>query len=80
MVLLTMLKTLLGALGIIAAWLVIGFILTKTVLKMPSSKPWRFAILFAFWVPSTFVINRVYVSLLGWHKVGWTGASIIALS
>ena len=74
-----MFKTVLGILGVIAAWLVIGLILSKTVPKMPSSKPWRFVILFAFWIPSTFAINRVYVSLLGWHKMGWIGASIVAL-
>jgi hypothetical protein len=35
--------------------------------------------LFVLGVPLNFVVNFVNVRLLGYHKMGWGGASIIAL-
>jgi len=56
----------------------IAFILSKTVPSMPN-KVCRFVFLFVLWVPFNFAINYVNVRLLGYHKMGWTAASIIAL-
>lgn len=55
-----------------------AFILSKTVASVPN-KVCRFVVLFVLCVPLNFVINYVNVRLLGYHKMGWTGASIIAL-
>ena len=55
-----------------------AFILSKTVASV-TNKVCRFVVLFVLCVPLNFVINYVNVRLLGYHKMGWTGASIIAL-
>ena len=55
-----------------------AFILSKTVASVPN-KACRFVVLFVLCVSLNFVINYVNVRLLGYHKMGWTGASIIAL-
>jgi hypothetical protein len=55
-----------------------GFILSKTVASVPN-KVYRFVVLFVLCLPLNFVINYVNVRLLGYHKMGWTGASIMAL-
>ena len=55
-----------------------AFILSKTVPSIPN-KVYRFVFLFVVCVPFNFVSNYVDVRLLGYHKMGWTGALIIAL-
>jgi len=55
-----------------------AFILGKTVPSMPN-KVCRFVFLFVLCVPLNFVMNYVNVRLLGYHGMGWTGASIVAL-
>jgi len=55
-----------------------AFILSKTLPSMPN-KVCRFVFLFVLCVPLNFVINYFDVRLLGLPKMGWTGASIIAL-
>ena len=45
---------------------------------MPN-KVCRFVFLFLLCVPLSFVINDVRVWSAGYHKMGWTGALIIAL-
>jgi hypothetical protein len=54
----------------------IAFLLTRTV---PRNKVWRFVFLFVLCVPLNLVVNYVDVLLLGYHKMGWTGAFIISL-
>ena len=55
----------------------LAFILSETV---PSpNKVCRFVFLFVLGVPLNVVINYVNVWTLGYHKMGWTGAFIIAL-
>lgn len=68
-------------LGMVAAFSVlvgVAFILGKTVAKM-SNKVFRFVGLFVLCVPLNFVINHVNIWALGYHKMGWNGAFIIAL-
>ena len=55
-----------------------AFILSKTVPIMPN-KVCRFLFLFILCVPLNFVVNYVNVWTLGYHKMGWTGAVVIAL-
>jgi hypothetical protein len=55
-----------------------AFILGKTVPSIPN-KVCRFVFLFALCVPLNFVVNYVNVRLLGYHNMGWTAASVIAL-
>jgi len=71
----------LPVLGMVARFAVLvgaAFILGKTVTSM-HNKVSRFFFLFVLCVPLNFLINYVDVQLLGYHKMGWTGASIIAL-
>jgi len=71
----------LPVLGIVARCAILvgmAFILGKTVPSMPN-KVCRFVFLFVLCVPLNFVMNYVNVRLLGYHRMGWTGASIIAL-
>jgi len=56
----------------------IAFIFSRTLLIMPN-KVWRFVFLFVLCVPLNFFINEVDVHLRGYHKMGWTEASIGAL-
>ena len=56
----------------------LAFILSKTVPSI-RNKVCRFVFLFVLGVPLNFVINYVNVGTLGYHKMGWTGAFIIAL-
>jgi hypothetical protein len=55
-----------------------AFILSKTLPRMPN-KVCRFVFLFVLCVPWNFAINYFDVRLLGYHNMGWTGASVIAL-
>jgi hypothetical protein len=55
-----------------------AFILSITVPSVPN-KVCRFVVLFVLCVPLNFVMNYVDVRLLGYHKMGWTVVSIIAL-
>jgi hypothetical protein len=67
--------------GIIAGLAILvgfAFILSKTVPSMPN-KVCRFVFLFVLCVPLNFVVNYVDVWAFGYHKMGWTGALIIAL-
>ncbi|HYM08645.1 MAG TPA: hypothetical protein VEU11_18990 [Terriglobales bacterium] len=61
--------------------IVIGqvFIFSKTLRSMPRSKVLRFVLLFALSVPLEFVVNYVNVRTLGYHKMSWAGAFMIAL-
>jgi len=66
-------------LGIVARCAIVvgvAFILSRTV---PRNKVCRFVFLFVLCVPLNFVINYVDVSFLGYHKMDWPGAFIIAL-
>jgi hypothetical protein len=68
-------------LGIVASCaLTVGyaFILSKTVPIIPN-KVCRFVFLFVFFVPLNFGMNYVNVWAFGYHKMGWTGAVVIAL-
>jgi Kef-type K+ transport system membrane component KefB len=71
----------LPVLGIVARIAILGgmaFIFSKTVPRMPNTVC-RFVFLFALCVPLNFVVNYFDVRLLGYHKMSWTGAIIIAL-
>ena len=72
----TMLSVLVGIVVRCAIVVGVAFILSKTV---PRNRVSRFVFLFALCVPLNFVINYVDVSFLGYHKMGWPGAFIIAL-
>ena len=56
----------------------LAFILSTIVPRMARNKVYRFVFLFVLGVPLNFVINYVDVSTRGYHKMGWTGAFIIA--
>jgi len=76
-------KTMLPILGIvarIAIYVGIAFIISKTAPRIPNKWVYRFVFLFVLGLPMNFVVNYVNVRLLGYHKMGWGGASIIALS
>jgi hypothetical protein len=70
--------TVFGIVAHIAIGVALGFTLSKTVPRMPN-KMCRFVFLFVLFLPVNFGVNYVNVQLLGYHKMGWTGASIIAL-
>ena len=70
--------TVLGIVARVAIVVAYGFILSKAVPCMPN-KMCRFAFLFVFCLPLNFGVNYVNVQLLGYHKMGWAGASVIAL-
>ena len=55
-----------------------AFILSTIVRRMPN-KMCSFVFLFVLCLPFNFGVNYVNVHLLGYHEMGWTGASIIAL-
>ena len=67
---------------VIVARLVIGvgvaFFFSKTLANM-RNKVYRFVLLFSTCLPLNFVINYINVSLLDYHKMGWTGALSISL-
>jgi hypothetical protein len=58
---------------------VTALIFSQLVRHMPRNKLCRFAISFVLWVPLGRVINYVYVSTQGYHKMSWTETFIIAL-
>jgi len=70
--------TVLGIVARLAIGVAIAFILSRTVPRM-ANKIWRFVFLFVLFLPLNFGVNYVNVQLLGYHKMGWTGASVIAL-
>jgi len=70
--------TILGIVARVAILVAMAFILSITVPRMPN-KICRFLFLFVLCLPLNFGVNYVNVQLLGYHKMGWTGASIIAL-
>lgn len=75
-------KTMLSLLGIIARIAIavgMAFILSKTVPSIPNKWVYRFVFLFVVGVPFNFVVNYVNVRLLGYHEMGWGGASVISL-
>ncbi len=55
----------------------VAFILSRTVPSMPN-KVCCFVFLFVLCAPLNFVINYLNVLTLGYNKMGWTGAFIIA--
>ena len=57
----------------------IAFLLSKTAPSIPNKWGYRFVFLFVLCVPLNFGVNYVNVRLLGYHQMGWGGASIIAL-
>jgi hypothetical protein len=69
----------LGIVARIAILLGSAFILSKIAPVIPNKWVYRFVFLFALGVPLNFAANYVDVRLLGYHKMGWGGASIIAL-
>ena len=69
----------LGIVARVAILLGSAFILSKTAPSIPNKWVYRFVFLFALGLPLNFVGNYVDVRLLGYHKMGWGGASIIAL-
>ena len=70
--------TVLGIVAQVAITVAMAFILDKTVPRIPN-KMCRFVFLFVLCLPWNFGVNYVNVQLLGYHKMGWTGATIIAL-
>ena len=70
--------TVLGIVARVAIGVGIAFIFSMTLPHMPN-KVCRFVFLFVLGVPLNFMINYVNVQLLGYHKMGWAGASTIAL-
>ena len=70
--------TVFGIVAGVAIVVAMGFILSMTVPRMPN-KLCRFLFLFVLCLPFNFGANYVNVQLLGYHKMGWMGASIIAL-
>jgi uncharacterized PurR-regulated membrane protein YhhQ (DUF165 family) len=73
-----MLSVLFGTVARIAIGLGMGFFLSRTLPSM-QNKVCRFIFLFVFCVPFNFIVNDVNVRLFGYHKMGLTGTSIIAL-
>lgn len=74
-------KAMFLVLGIVARCAVAvgaAFIVGKSVPSIPN-KVYRFIFLFVLWVPVNFVFNYVDIQLLGYHKMGWTAVSVIAL-
>jgi hypothetical protein len=69
----------LGIVARIAITVGAAFLLSKTVPSIPNKWVHRFVFLFVLGVPFNFVVNYVNVRLLGYHEMGWGGASIIAL-
>lgn len=55
-----------------------AFIVGKTMPSMPN-KVCRFVFIFVLCLLVNFGVNYFNVRLAGYHKMGWTGASIIAL-
>jgi hypothetical protein len=70
--------TVFGIIARVAIGVAIAFIVSKAVPRLPN-KMYRFVFLFVMFLPVNFGVNYVNVQLLGYHKMGWTGASIIAL-
>jgi hypothetical protein len=68
-----------GIVARIAIYVGSAFILSKTAPSIPNKWVYRFVFLFVLCVPLNFVVNYVNVRLLGYHKMGWGGASTIAL-
>ncbi len=69
-------------LGILARFAVIlaaAFIVGKTAPRMPNAAC-RFVLLFVLGVTLNFVVNWFNVRLFGYHKMGWAGASVLALA
>ncbi len=73
-----MLLFLAGTIIDIAVLLAVAFILGGIMPSMPN-KLYRFVFLFVLCVPLNFVINYVNVWACGYHKMGRTGALIIAV-
>jgi hypothetical protein len=69
----------LGIVAMIAIYIGIAFILSKTAPRVPNKWVYRFVFLFVLGLPMNFVLNYAYVRLLGYHKMGWVAASVIAL-
>lgn len=67
----------LGIVARIAITVGMAYILSKTVPRIPN-KVYRFVFLLVLCVPLNFAVNYVNVTCFGYHKMGWTGASIIA--
>ncbi len=67
----------LGIFANIAIALTTAFVLSKIVPTL-SNKVCRFAVVFLVFVPVNLVINSVNVRTMGYHKMSWTGALIIA--
>jgi hypothetical protein len=74
-----MLPVFVGIVARVAIVVGLAFVLSRTVPRMPRNKVYRFIFWFVLCVPLNFIINYVNVSFLGYHKMGWTGAFIIAL-
>jgi hypothetical protein len=68
----------LGIVARVAIAVALAFILGETVPRV-ANKMCRFVFLFVLFLPVNFGVNYVNVQLLGYHKMGWTGASIISL-
>jgi hypothetical protein len=69
----------LGIVACIAIYVGSAFILSKMASIIPNRWVYRFVFLFVLGVPLNLVVNYVNVRLLGYHKMGWGGASVIAL-
>jgi predicted tellurium resistance membrane protein TerC len=74
-----MLLVFVGIVANLAIVVGLAFALSRTVRRLPQNKLYHFAFLFVMWVPVNFSINYVNVQTLGFHKMSWTGALIIAL-
>lgn len=72
-----MLRIFVGIIVRVAIVAGVAFILPLT--SLPQSKLARFAFLFILGIPLNLIINYVNVWGFGYHRMGWTGAAVIAL-
>jgi hypothetical protein len=68
----------LGIIARIALGVGMVFVLSKVMPTMRNGVS-RFVVVFLVFVPWNFVVNYFNVRLLGYHKMRWAGALIIAL-
>jgi len=73
-----MLPIFVGIVARCAIVVALAFILSRTVPRIPRNKVYRFVFWFVLCVSLNFVFNYVDASTFGYHKMGWTGAFIIA--
>jgi hypothetical protein len=58
--------------------LVVVFVLSSTLPRLPRNRIYLFVSLFVLFVPVNFMIDYADVSFLGYHRMGWTAALLIS--